>query len=52
MSERISGEKLEHLNIQKITEDEETYCIPNSDGKVKLIISKEPGEALVTISRQ
>jgi len=51
-SEKVSGATIEHLDISKITIDEDVYCILNTDGKVKLIISKDYGEDLVTITRE
>ncbi len=43
---------IKYLDIVKITSSENPYCISNIDGKVKLIISKDFGENLVTIIRQ
>ena len=48
----MEGGKIEHIDILTITEGEDPYCISNIDGKVKLIISKDFGEDLVTITRQ
>jgi len=51
-SEPIDRKNIIHLDVLKITESEKPYCISNTDGKVKLIISKGFGEDLVTIIRQ
>lgn len=51
-SKLIESKNIEHLDISKIISEENPYCIENSNGKIKLIISKEFGENLVTISRQ
>jgi hypothetical protein len=46
----IEGGQIEHINITKITEEGE-FCIENSDNKIKMIIKKDYGEALVTIEK-
>jgi len=51
-SELIDGKKIKNIDIEKITETENPFCIQNTDGKVKLIIRKDYGENLVTITRQ
>ncbi|MBU2053009.1 MAG: hypothetical protein KJ721_02055 [Nanoarchaeota archaeon] len=43
--------KILHLNIEKITDNENPYCIENKKGKVELIIEKDFGENLVGITR-
>ena len=48
----IESKKIVHIDITTITTGEDPYCIPNINGKVKLIISKDFGEDLVTITRQ
>ena len=48
----IGRENIEHIDISTITASEEPYCIPTINGKVKLIIFKDFGEDLVTITRQ
>jgi len=45
----IEGKKIEHINITKITSGGD-FCIENINGKVKMTIKKDYGEALVTIS--
>lgn len=44
----IERNKIEHINITKITKDGE-FCVENINGKVRMIIKKEYGDALVTI---
>ena len=51
-SEILEEKNIEHLDIATITSGEDPYCIPNIDGKVKLIISKDFNEDLVTLRRQ
>jgi len=51
-SELIDGKKINNIDIERITETENPFCIQNTDGKVKLIIQKDYGENLVTITRQ
>lgn len=41
---------LEHLDIEKITEEDNPLCFANENGKVVFTIKKNFGEALVTIS--
>ena len=48
----IGGEEIEHINIEKITENENPFCIENVKGKVKMTIKKDYGEALVEIIRE
>jgi len=51
-SELIDRKNIIHIDISKITTSEDPYCISNINGKVKLIISKDFREDLVTIIRQ
>jgi len=41
--------KINHLNIQNITKDENPYCIETIKGKIEINIKKDLGENLVTI---
>ncbi|HLC87186.1 MAG TPA: hypothetical protein VJH65_02850 [Candidatus Nanoarchaeia archaeon] len=50
--EGLSSKKIEHIDLIKITENENPYCIENTNGKVKLTIKKNIGENLVLIERQ
>jgi len=49
--EIIKGKMIEHLDIEKITEDENPYCIQNVKGKISLTILKDYGETLVRVER-
>ena len=51
-SELIDRKNIMYIDVSKITASEDPYCIPNINGKVKLIISKDFNEDLVTIIRQ
>jgi len=50
-SQIIPGKKIDNLDIAKITESENPYCIANINGKVKMTIVKDYGEILVRIER-
>ena len=43
--------RLEHLDLSKITKDENPYCIPNINGDVTMGINMQLGESLVTLVR-
>ncbi len=43
--------EIAHINIEKITQDEDPYCIENKNGKVKMILKKDSKESSVTIIR-
>jgi len=43
--------KVEHIDIEKITDEENPYCIENKKSQVKLIIEKDFGETLVSVTR-
>ena len=47
--EGLDSKEIQHINLEKITENENPFCVENINGKVKLIIKKNFGEALVTI---
>ncbi len=49
--EFVGGKKIQHIDIEKITEDENPFCVENIKGKIKMIIKKDYGEALVTITK-
>lgn len=42
---------IQHIDTQKITMNENPFCIPNVDGKVKMTIKMDLGDSLVTITR-
>ena len=45
----ISGFKIQHINIEEITKDDDPYCIFNKNGKVSMILKKGFREDLITI---
>jgi hypothetical protein len=47
----LDAVEIKNINIEKITENENPFCIENIKGKVEMIIKKEYGEALVMIER-
>jgi len=47
----VGGGKIEHINITKITEEGD-FCVDNINGKVKMIIEKSYGDALVMIVKE
>jgi hypothetical protein len=44
----IEQGNIEHIDIEKMTADGD-FCIPNTDGKVEMFLSKDFGENLVTV---
>ena len=50
-SEIIPGKFIENIDIEKITQEENPFCIANTDGKIILIISKDYGETLVSVGK-
>ena len=49
--EGLDSKEIKHIDLNKTTETENPFCIQNTDGKIKIIIKKDFGEALVTIGR-
>jgi hypothetical protein len=47
----ITGEKINNIDVDKITENENPFCIDNIKGKINIIISKDFGEMLVTVTK-
>ncbi len=47
----IDALEIKHIDIEKITENENPFCIKNAKGKIKMTIKKNYDEALVVISR-
>ena len=43
---------IDHLNLTSIVLQENPYCINATDGKISVVLSKDFGEALVSVSRQ
>jgi hypothetical protein len=48
-SEGLNSKEIKHLDIEKMTAKNNPYCIENQKGKIKIVIEKKYGEALVTI---
>lgn len=46
----LESQEIKHINITKITETENPFCVENVKGKVKMTIQKSFGEGLVTIT--
>ncbi len=49
-SKTLRSKEIEHIDIAKMTEDDNPLCIENKDGKVKMTIKKNFEEDLVIIS--
>ena len=49
--EGLDSTIIEHINLEKITETQNPFCIENTNGKVKLTVSMDFGESLVKISK-
>ena len=47
----VDAKEIKHIDLEKITENENPFCIKNINGKVKLITKKDFGKALVTIRK-
>ena len=45
----LNSKRIKHLDMTKITDQDNPFCIENSDGKIKLTLEKKYGDALVTI---
>ena len=50
-SSGLDSTEIKHINLEEIVSNENPYCIPNEDGRVSILISKNYGENLVKISR-
>lgn len=48
-SDYMEDRQIKNIDIIKITEDKDPFCIVNKGGKVEMIIKKDYGENLVTI---
>ena len=48
----IAGKKIEHIDMEKILAGKDSFCIDNVKGKLRMIIKKEYGDALVTIENE
>ncbi len=49
--EGLDSKETKHINVEKITETENPFCIENERGRVTLILKKDFGEALVRIEK-
>ncbi len=47
----FDAREIKHIDLEKITENENPFCIENIDGKLNLIIKKDFGEVLITIEK-
>ena len=47
----VQGYNMNHIDIEKITENENPFCIENVNGKVKMTIKKNFEDVLVRIER-
>jgi len=47
----LNSFQLKHIDLQKITENENPFCIKTSKGKVKMTIKMNSGDTLVTITK-
>jgi hypothetical protein len=50
-AEGFESSKINHIDVIKMTVDENPYCIPVSKGKVTMNIKMDIGDQLVTITR-
>jgi len=49
-AEGMDAIQLKHIDLEKMTADNNPYCIANKNGRVKLTIRLDYGETLVTIN--
>ena len=49
---KIDRFELDYLDIEKITADENSFCIESENSKIKMHLQKDFGESKVTILRQ
>ncbi len=45
----LNAKEVKHINLEKITENNNPMCFENIKGKVKIVLKKDFGEALVSI---
>ncbi|MFH1801291.1 MAG: hypothetical protein ABH804_00440 [archaeon] len=50
-AEGMDASEIEHINLEKITESENPYCVQNVDGKIKFTLKKNYDEATVDVTR-
>ncbi len=51
-AEELNAFEIKHIDLEKITENENPFCIENLKGKIKTTIKKNYEDALVMIERQ
>lgn len=49
VGEDLNSIEIKHIDIEKITAENNPYCFEEKDGKVKITLEKKYGETLVTI---
>lgn len=49
-SNDLQGVLINHIALDEITINQNPYCIPNTDSKIKLVLSKDFDDTLVTVS--
>ncbi len=47
----LGAKVIKHIDIAKITSEENPFCIPNTNGKIKMNIKMDLGDSLVSITR-
>jgi len=45
----IDACEIKHINLEKITQEQNPFCIENKKGKINIVLKKDFGEALVNI---
>ena len=50
-AEGLDSKVIQHIDIAKITSSENPYCIPNTNGKIKMTIKMNLGDSLVSVTR-
>ena len=50
-SSDFDSTKLDYIEIQEITKDENPFCVENKNGKVRIKLEKDFGESLVKITK-
>jgi len=50
-SQGLDARELKHIDLKKITETDNPFCLESIKGKITLTIKKDFGETLVTIER-
>ena len=51
-AEGLNSFELKHIDLIKITEKENPFCVENKEGRIKMIIKQDYGENLVTLNEQ